>query len=293
MQFHPNDNFEGGAIPAINAPKDYGLEGIAQLTIKTQKNEDFLLWKSRKLTPGKPTLVLFPGSVGHLGDTHMGKNPGSEDTLAYVRLIKEAQKNGMQVVAVNHVGYANSTSAPSQEAFHREAETTMDYLLGEGFKPNDIYTVGISLGTNIASHAAQHLSQKSAFKRDSKQHINLLLSSGTISAPAAINDSIPILPKPYLNHILHQQFNTGQELRAMAANTDTTGRIHVHYVRATDDEHTPAYHENEHRQAAGGLDFSASEATGGHFMPAEAIMAQVMKQRQETMQRGSASGRAL
>jgi fermentation-respiration switch protein FrsA (DUF1100 family) len=262
--FHPTANLVGDPIEPIKDPKDYELEGITASTIKTSKDESLLIWKSTQIDKTKPTLLLFPGSVGHLGDTHMGTDAKAPEKDAYIRIIKEAQARGMQVIAANHVGFASQTdSSPSQDAIYRGAEAVIDLALKYGLTPNQLQITGVSMGTMVASHAASYLSATRDFKDYPDQQIHLNLVSGTISVPHGAADQTP-LPKGAAQLLfMGQTFDTAKELNALSGNAGR--RAYVAFVRGENDKFTPPYHAAEHKKAAPNVDFKAFVVKGEHF----------------------------
>src|SRR5262249_23747631 len=149
LAYSADKDLEGNPVTPIGLPKAYGLSDIVTETLRTRpENEEFLVWHSSHIQPGKKTLVLFPGNFGHLGTYK-----------AYASLIKQAKNKGYQILAVNHVGFAGSPAGPSQAGFFREAEQTVNWLLGKGIEAKDMYITGISMGTTIAAHASNYLAK--------------------------------------------------------------------------------------------------------------------------------------
>lgn len=68
LTYSPTRRLDGTDIEPIKNPSAYGLDGIAAEKLKTTAREDFTVWRSATLEPGKKTMVIFPGNFGHLGD---------------------------------------------------------------------------------------------------------------------------------------------------------------------------------------------------------------------------------
>jgi len=115
-----------------NPPSEYELQGITAETLETSEREKFLVWHSEPFEPKKKTLILFPGNFGHLGAMESGIDNG------YVDLFKKAQAEGYQIMGVNYVGYAGIPGKPSEAAFFRGAERTIDWLIEHGLQPSDM-----------------------------------------------------------------------------------------------------------------------------------------------------------
>jgi hypothetical protein len=292
--FSPQKNLVGHPIEPIRSPQEYAINHVREGTLKTSEDETFSVWQSTELKPGKPTLVLFPGSVGHLGDTHMGTDPNAPEKEAYVKIIKEAQKAGMQVFAANLVGFTGSNATPSEQSIYRGAEAAVDYLVSMGLKPKDLQLTGVSMGTMVASHAANHLSQMKAFKDDPEQHINLVLSNGTISTVRAAVD-VKNAPETIASFITSKnRFDAAKELQALGGSTsDAAKRIHISFLKGEDDTLTPHSHVALHREAAKGTDFVARLVPGEHFVEPTHIIGAIKDNMRQNTPTAKPRGRAI
>lgn len=282
LTYNKDKDLDGNDVPGIEDPSKYGLQDIKAVELATSQGETFLSWQSTDLKPGKQTLVFFPGNFGHLGHS-------PDDT--YINLIKEAQKQGYQIMAVNHVGFAGSNAQPSQAAIFRGVEKTLEELQEKSIQPKDMYIVGLSMGTTLAAHAANQLAQMGVFQRDPKQHIRALLVNGALNAGVILDDTLPPIISDIAKRVWHEQLDTGKELQEMAAlPPDKAKRIHVTYLRGQEDGLTPQGQVEAHEAAAKGLDFVGKEVPGTHFTKPE-IMLDALKQFDIAMGNAERGGR--
>lgn len=257
VTYTPNSDLDGKAVPPIQPPEAYGLEGVKAVTLETAQGEDFLTWQSTELKPGKKTLVLFPGNFGHIGQEQ------------YVNYIKAAQRDGYQIMAVEHVGFAGSMATSTQAGMFRGVEKVLNELQAKGIQPKDMSLVGISMGTTLAAHAANYIADSNAFRNDDKQHIRCLMVSGALNAGVILDDMfgpISFVPKA----VWHEQFDTGKELQTISPSVGK--RVYVTYLRGKDDKWTPVDQVEAHRQAADHLEFAGKEVVGQHFPEASLLL---------------------
>lgn len=271
-------DLEGKPLPPIKQPNEYGLEGVISEKLETKSGDSFLAWRSNELQADKKTLVLFPSNGGHLGASPTKDFEGNElggNGTAYVDIIKEAQQNGYQVVAVNHVGYAGSSieGSPTQAKMYEGAEAVIDKLIGDGIKPKDLHITGVSMGTAIAAHAANHLSTKSVFKDDDKQKINLTMVNGLVSVRAGLEDKFPILDKAVLK--VWDDLDSWKELQKLASNAGKLGN--VAFVRGNEDPLTPENQVKAHHIASHGMNFRSETVDAVHFVKPNDIIRQFAK----------------
>ncbi len=201
-----------------------------------------------------------------------GKVLGESDR-AYIELIAQAQKQGYQVVAVNHVGYAGSSvENPTEEKMFAGAEATIDQLVALGFKPNNLHIAGLSMGTTLAAHAAHHLSQKQEFLGDPSQHINLTMVNGLTSIRTGLEEAAPLI-NPFIFYV-HDNMDTNSELKGLR-DSFQGGRINVAFVRGANDPSTPESQLKSHREAAAGLNFRKEQIDGAsHYVDPTHILRQ-------------------
>lgn len=105
---------------------------------------------------------------------------------------------GVNFLAFDYRGYGRSEGKPSEEGTYLDAKAGYDWLIGKGFKPENIIVVGESLGGGIASWvAATH------------KVGGLVLQSSYTSVPDLGKELFPFLPVHQLASI---HYNTLERL---------------------------------------------------------------------------------
>ncbi len=272
LTYRPKINDAGSAIEPIKEPLQYGLENLVTETLFTHDTEDFLIWRSEDFDRKKPTLMFYPGGIGHLGDTHMGEDP-LENKYAYIDYIKRAQQEGWNIIACNHVGYADSDATPNQHAIFRGVERSIEYALIEArLQPNDLRIFGISFGGPLACHAAKYLSTVfPSFKNDPTQHIHFIAANSAIDIPSISHDLTGI-PEGYVRSIWNgnEMYDAAAELRAMGSlPKQQRMRVHGAYLSGSNDELTNSRHADFHKEAGknlGEYGLRSFTVPGKHFI---------------------------
>lgn len=280
MVYSPKTDLDGNPVGDIKTPEEYGLTGIKPVMLSTREGEEFLTWQSEEIKPNRKTLLFFTGNYGH-----MGHSPDNH----YINLVKQAKEDGYQIIAVNHVGFAGSGASITEPGMKREAERVVELLVKEkGLKPNDISIAGLSMGTFVAAHAANHLAHlpEAAFERAGNQHIRCLLINGIRDVGVVLNKA-PIIGQ-YADMVWHDRLDAGKELRDMAALSGTAPkRVHVTFLRGDNDKYTPESQMQAHEDAASGLNYTGKQTPGEHFLPPEVVLAS-LKEMDAKIQLGGA-----
>jgi pimeloyl-ACP methyl ester carboxylesterase len=272
--YKTNTDFSGNNLPPINAPADYGLKGIVAEEWATNLGDKFLVWHSESLVPNKKTLVLFPGNAGHLGASPTfgaGNELLGGNGNSYIEILKEAIDQGYQVVAAHPVGYGNSKVAPTQQKMFEGAEAVIDEINRRNIEPKDIHITGISMGTTLAAHAANHLASTQDFVSNNQQQIYLNLVNGLISLRAGLEEFAPAA-NALVMHVW-DNLDTSRELEDLAAKTQKRGN--VTFLRGGDDPVTPKDQIEAHRRAARGMNFRSEEVPNTrHYVTPKDILRQ-------------------
>ena len=61
---------------------------------------------------------------------------------------------GSSILLLDYRGYGKSSGRPGEHGLYRDAEAAYDFLLGQGFRPDQIVIHGESLGTAVATWVA-------------------------------------------------------------------------------------------------------------------------------------------
>jgi len=97
----------------------------------------------------RPVVLLFHGNAGN----RAGR-------VAWYKLLNEL---GCDVLAIDYQGYGDSTGVPFQAAIEDDSVATWNYAIQElGFRPDNIFVMGISLGGAAAVYLASVQSQADA-----------------------------------------------------------------------------------------------------------------------------------
>lgn len=94
---------------------------------------------------GFPTILLMHGNGGHLG---------YRDIKAY----RWIQDTGAGFFLFSYRGYGGNPGHPTEQGLYQDAAAAFDFLRSQGIESTDILLYGESLGTGVATHLAQGLS---------------------------------------------------------------------------------------------------------------------------------------
>jgi len=87
-----------------------------------------------------PVIIHFHGNGGSIADRFP--------------IYHAMAKNGVGVLAAGYPGYGGNPGSPSEEAFYLSAQSQYDWIITQGYKPEQIVIVGQSLGTGVATWLA-------------------------------------------------------------------------------------------------------------------------------------------
>lgn len=73
-----------------------------------------------------------------------------DDLPRYAAHIREIARAGSSVLAIDYRGYGKSGGSPSEKGLYRDSEAGFMYLLGKGYRAEQIILHGQSLGTAVA-----------------------------------------------------------------------------------------------------------------------------------------------
>lgn len=113
--------------------------GVAELrAIETEPEPGLVLthWFHPPADPDKPVVLYFHGNAGHRGDRVPKMHP-----------LIEA---GFGLLITGYRGYGGNPGRPSEEGLSADARSVHDWLLAEGYKPEQIVIFGESLGTAVS-----------------------------------------------------------------------------------------------------------------------------------------------
>ncbi|KAI9767133.1 MAG: hypothetical protein M1840_005922 [Geoglossum simile] len=116
--------------------------------------EDYTATESFKLLVNDPEsrlVIYFHGNAGHIGQPRR--------TDAY-RIISSGAPDKIHIIAFDYRGFGYSTGSPTEEGVITDAVAMVDWALTvAGLPPERILLLGQSLGTAVATAAAEHFSK--------------------------------------------------------------------------------------------------------------------------------------
>jgi len=215
----------------VSTPADAGLE-FEVARIKTDDGETLHSWwipvggarsssvpaRSRagpEQIEAKGTVLFFHGNAGNIS----GRVP----------IGKQLHDLGYNVLLVGYRGYGESTGAPSENGFYRDAEAAWRYATEEqGTAPSDIVLLGRSLGGAPATWLATQVTPRA-----------LVLESAFTSVPDVAAHHYPFLPARWLSRI---QFDNLTRIRDLD--------MPIAVIHGTEDEVVPFSHGRQLFEAA-------------------------------------------
>jgi fermentation-respiration switch protein FrsA (DUF1100 family) len=109
------------------------------LRIATEDGEHLVAWY-RAPEQGEPVFLFFDGNGGR--------------PQIWGGRWRRIAESGAGFLAVYYRGYSGSTGHPSEAGLHRDARAGYDWLIANGYAPNDIVIHGFSLGSGVAVRLA-------------------------------------------------------------------------------------------------------------------------------------------
>lgn len=132
-------------VKEMAGPKNYGLYKMDAVTLQTSDDLDITAWYAPP-SHNEPVMLYFHGNAGNLGDR-------SEKLHFFL-------EKGFGVLAVSWRGYGNSEGSPSETGLYNDARAALKWLAEKGYKPNDIFIYGESLGSGVAVQMATEFKAK-------------------------------------------------------------------------------------------------------------------------------------
>ncbi|MSP47948.1 MAG: alpha/beta hydrolase [Alphaproteobacteria bacterium] len=127
--------------PDTTPPDAGGLlaSGLRPLPVRTEDGLDLTAWH-RPAAAGRPTLVLFQGNAGHLGDR--------------LSLGAPLAAQGFGLVLAPYRGYGGGAGTPTEEGLYRDGRATVAALESQAIARRQVALWGESLGGGIATRLA-------------------------------------------------------------------------------------------------------------------------------------------
>lgn len=121
-------------------PAQSGVAEMQEVQVRTEDGLDLIAWHAPPAKQGLPTVVLFHGNAGTLGDRGFK-----------ARVFLDA---GYGVVLAEYRGYAGNPGSPDEQGLYADARAALAYLHAQGLKATDIVIYGESLGTGVSTQMA-------------------------------------------------------------------------------------------------------------------------------------------
>lgn len=162
--------------PGVLAP-DFKFNlgpGDEEILLKTSDGENISALFFRKESPD--VILYFHGNAGDLGGWQF--------------VAEDFTDLGYNVLIIDYRGYGKSSGKFSEEGFYTDAQTAYDYLIDQGYAPQNILVYGRSIGCGVAVDLA------------SKQICKgLILESPFSSLSKLANEKFPFFfPSLYLKY---------------------------------------------------------------------------------------------
>jgi hypothetical protein len=124
-------------FPDVARPElgDLAALGVREITLKTADGLSLLSWY---LPPpdGRPVIAYFHGNGGHIG-YRAGR-------------LRQFARKGYGVLMTEYRGYGGNPGAPTEPGLVSDGAAALDFLGGEGIRPNRLVIYGESLGSGVA-----------------------------------------------------------------------------------------------------------------------------------------------
>jgi fermentation-respiration switch protein FrsA (DUF1100 family) len=121
-------------------PSEAGLDDFQEIAVNGPE-ATLVSWWRPPAEPDGPVIIAFHGNGGALADRadHYAEIAGKDVGL----------------LTVGYPGYGGNTGKPSEDAFFRTALANYDWLIGKGYKSQNIVILGQSMGTGVAVWLAE------------------------------------------------------------------------------------------------------------------------------------------
>ena len=136
LMYHPDQS-----IPDL---RSHGADFMKEITYRTADNLELRSWYY-PASSGQPTVLLFHGNAGHIGDR-----------TYKARVFREA---GIGVLLAGYRGYGGNPGKPSEKGLYHDGRAALLYLRGQNVGNEQTVIYGESLGTGVAVQMASELAE--------------------------------------------------------------------------------------------------------------------------------------
>lgn len=188
--------FQRNMLYYPGAPKPTRVQSrvadMKEISISTEDGLELFAWYAPANDPVKPTVVLFHGNAGTLGDRGYK-----------ARLLLD---DGYGAMLVEYRGYAGNPGAPTEQGLYADGRAALGYLRAQGVENGQIALYGESLGTGVATAMALEAQQRD------KPVAALILEAPFTSTVDVGASHYPFLPVRYL---MKDRFESHKRIEAL------------------------------------------------------------------------------
>ena len=176
LLYHPNENNYSGDKISVD---------IKKVKITTSDNIELLGWYHEKNPKNYKTLVFFHGNAGSLENR--------------IHKLNHFQDMDINFLIIAWRGFSGNNGKPSEEGLYEDGRSTIDWLIKNGIRKEDIILYGESLGTGVATYLAQN-----------KNFAGIILETPFTSMVDAAKKFYPYIP---VNLILKDKFENSKKIK--------------------------------------------------------------------------------
>ena len=158
---------------------------IKKVKITTSDNIELLGWYHEKNPKNYKTLVFFHGNAGSLENR--------------IHKLNHFQDMDINFLIIAWRGFSGNNGKPSEEGLYEDGRSTIDWLIKNGIRKEDIILYGESLGTGVATYLAQN-----------KNFAGIILETPFTSMVDAAKKFYPYIP---VNLILKDKFENSKKIK--------------------------------------------------------------------------------
>lgn len=122
------------------------------LSLRTSDSLEISAWRFDPPATTDPGRGTDPGPGTETAVLYLPGNGGNRAGRA--SLARAFTDRGLTAILLDYRGFGGNPGTPSEAGLRKDALAALDYLLGSGFLPENIYLVGESLGTAVAVQVA-------------------------------------------------------------------------------------------------------------------------------------------
>ncbi|MBM3509453.1 MAG: alpha/beta hydrolase [Alphaproteobacteria bacterium] len=170
------------------SPAAAGVPEMAAVETASADGTRLIGWY-RDAKPGRPTVVLFHGNGGNIGDRAF--------------LVRPWLDRGLGVVLFNLRGYGGSGGSPSEAGWFMDSAAVLAFARGRGVPPERLVVFGESLGSGVAVKVATEHAIAA-----------LILQTPLTSAADVAQHHYPFLPARWL---IKDRYDSAARISALRA----------------------------------------------------------------------------